>query len=131
MIVVDTSVWADWFNGTATAHAERLDRALDREVVGIAPIILTEVLQGFRSDREFARAERLMSALPLLSLDAAGHVAAARLFRTLRRHGVTIRGAADCIIAHTCIAAAADLLTADRDFTAIARHTTLRLCSVP
>jgi predicted nucleic acid-binding protein len=128
MIVVDTTVWADWFNGLATPEVERLDRALEQDDAGATPLILAEVLRGFRKDTEFETARRLLARLPLLILDVDGHVAAARLFRRLRRRGVTVRGAIDCVIAQTCIGASAELLSTDRDFVAIARHTSLRLC---
>jgi len=128
MIVVDTAVWADWFNGTHSAEVERLARALDRQDAGLVPLILTEVLQGFRHDRDFERARRLLVRLPVLVLDVEGHASAAALFRRLRRLGVTIRGTVDCVIAQTCMAANAELLSTDQDFVAIARHTGLRLC---
>lgn len=128
MIVVDTGVWADWFNGRPTPQVDRLERAFEREDIGLTPLILTEVLQGFRSDDGFQRASALLTRLPVLTLGTWGHVEAAQLFRALRRRGVTVRGAADCIIAQTCIAAGADLLTADRDFMGIARHSPLQLC---
>ena len=128
MIVVDTTVWADWFNGTQSAEVDRLDQALADEEAGLTPLILTEVLQGFRADADFERARRVLARLPVLELDVDGHVAAARLFRLLRRKGITIRGAVDCIVAQTCIVADAELLTSDGDFTAIARHAPLRLC---
>jgi hypothetical protein len=128
VIVVDTGVWADWFNGRPTPQVDRLERAFEREDVGLTPLILTEVLQGFRSDGGFQRASVLLTRLPVLTLDIEGHVEAARLFRALRRKGLTVRGAADCIIAQTCIACGAELLTADRDFAAIARHSPLQLC---
>jgi hypothetical protein len=130
MIVVDSMVWADWFNGLASPEVERLDRALVEEDAVVAPVILTEVLQGFRKDADFERARGLLTRLPALPLDLEGHVAAARLFRLLRRKGVTIRGTIDCLIAHTCIAADAELLSTDQDFVAIARYTALRLCPV-
>ena len=130
MIVVDTTVWADWFNGTETLEVDHLARALDRRDAGLAPVILTEVLQGFRADRDFERARVLLVQLPVLTLDVEGHVAAARLFRRLRGKGVTVRGTIDCLIAQTCIAAGVELLSTDQDFAAIARHTPLRLCSV-
>jgi predicted nucleic acid-binding protein len=66
----------------------------------------------------------------LAARGAGARVAAARLFRALGRQGVTVRGAVDCIIAQTCIAADAELLSGDRDFAAIARRTPLRLCTV-
>ena len=92
-------------------------------------MILAEVLQGFRLDTEFERARALLLALPLLTLDLAGHVAAARLFRSLRRRGVTVRGTIDCLIAQTCMTSETELLTGDRDFLQIADHSTLKLCS--
>ena len=130
MIVVDTTVWADWFNGRDSPEVDRLDQALGGQDAGLVPVILTEVLQGFRSDRDFERARALLVRLPVLSLDLEGHAAAARLFRRLRSKGITVRGAIDCIIAQTCIAAGVELLSADLDFAAIARHTTLRLCAI-
>ena len=131
MIVVDTAVWVDWFRAAQRPHVRRLDRALaDGEEVGLAPVILTEVLQGIRDDGVFVSARDTLLRLPLVTLDATGHVAAAALFRTLRRQGITIRGAVDCIIAQTCLAVDAELLSPDRDFVAIARHSRLRLCPV-
>lgn len=130
MIVVDTAVWADWFNDADSPAIRRLDVALERQDVGLVPAILTEVLQGFRADGDFDRARGLLVQLPVLALDIDGHVAAARLFRRLRSRGVTVRGTIDCIIAQTCITAGVELLSTDQDFTAIARHTPLRLCAV-
>ena len=130
MIVVDTAVWADWFNGIDSPEADHLDQALGQQDAGLVPVILTEVLQGFRSDRDFERARPLLGRLPVLTLDMDGHADAARLFRQLRARGITIRGAIDCIIAQTCIAAGVELLSTDQDFVAIARHTPLRLCAV-
>lgn len=128
MIVVDTGVWADWFNGHTTPAVDRLGRALAGEDIGLTPLILTEVLQGFRRDEGFERARVQLLRLPQIVLDIPGHVEAARLFRTLRGRGVTVRGVVDCVIAQTCIVADVELLTADRDFAAIARHSRLRLC---
>jgi hypothetical protein len=130
LIVVDTAVWADWFNGTDSPEVDRLDHALERQDAGLVPVVLTEVLQGFRGDRDFERARDLLVQLPLLALDLDGHVAAARLFRRLRRRGITVRGTIDCIIAQTCMTAGIELLTTDQDFAGIARHTPLRLCAV-
>lgn len=130
MIIVDTAVWADWFNGADSVQVAHLAGALDRQDAGLVPVILTEILQGFRSDRDFERARALLLLLPALTLDIDGHAAAARLFRRLRRQGITVRGTIDCIIAQTCIAADVELLTQDHDFMAIARYTPLRLCAV-
>ena len=131
VIVVDSAVWAAWFNGEETPHAARLGRALDEETdLGIAPVILTEVLQGLRTDSGFNRARTALLQLPILALDTNGHIEAAKLFRVLRSKGMTVRGAVDCIIAQTCIAAEAELLSPDRDFAGIARHSSLRLCAL-
>lgn len=130
MIVVDTTVWADWFNGAQTPEVDRLDQALAAQEAGLTPLILSEVLQGFRADADFDRARVSLARLPVLELDVDGHVAAARLFRLMRRRGITVRGAVDCVVAQTCIVADAELLTSDRDFTAIARHAPLRLCAI-
>jgi hypothetical protein len=130
MIVVDTMVWADWFNGAQTPEVDRLDQALTAQEAGLTLLILTEVLQGFRVDTDFEQARAWLVRLPVLELDVDGHVAAALLFRRLRHKGITVRGVVDCIVAQTCIEAGAELLTGDRDFTAIARHAPLRLCAV-
>jgi predicted nucleic acid-binding protein len=130
VIVVDTNVWADWFNGLGSPETDRLDHALDHQEAGLVPVVLTEVLQGFRADRDFERARVLLVQLPVLALDVEGHAAAARLSRRLRARGITVSGAIDCIIAQTCIAADVELLSMDRDFVAIARHTPLRLCAM-
>jgi predicted nucleic acid-binding protein len=130
VIVVDTTVWADWFNGAETPEVDHLALALDRRDAGLTPVILTEVLQGLRADRDFERARVLLVQLPVLTLDVEGHVSAARLFRRLRGKGVTVWGTIDCLIAQTCIAAGVELLSTDQDFAAIARHTPLRLCAV-
>jgi predicted nucleic acid-binding protein len=94
------------------------------------PIIITEVLQGFRSDSGFRRARDLLTRLPLLELGTEGHVAAAQLFRTLRARGITIRGAVDCVISQTCMDHGAELLSVDEDFARIASYTDLKLCRV-
>ena len=130
MVLVDTTVWADWFNGRETPEVRRLEQALDQEDVGLTPLVLTEVLQGFRTEQGFERARALLTRLPILALDVQGHVEAARLYRFLRRKGVTVRGTVDCVIAQTCMVAGLELLSVDPDFLAIARHTALRLCAV-
>jgi len=128
MIIVDSSTWADFFNGAPEPHVERLDAALrEEDDLAVLPIIITEVLQGFRSDAGFRRAQRLLMALPVVRPTLLCHVRAARMYRSLRRKGITIRGAVDCIIAQTCIDLDAELLSPDADFRRMARHTSLRL----
>ena len=128
MILVDSNTWADYFNDADTPHALRLDAALrDEEDLAVIPIIITEVLQGFRSEAGFQRARRLLVPLVVNHPDVDCHVRAARMFRTLRREGVTVRGAVDCVIAQACLDLGAELLSPDADFLHIARHTGLRL----
>jgi predicted nucleic acid-binding protein len=128
MIVVDTNTWADFFNGVRSPHASRLESALqEEEDLAVIPIIVTEVLQGFRTDAGFRRARRLLTSLPVIDADLERHVRAAHLFRTLRGKGVTVRGAIDCVIAQTCLDTGAELLSPDADFVNLARHTALRL----
>ena len=126
MMVVDSNTWADFFNGVRSPHVERLDMALrDEEDLAVIPIIITEVLQGFRTG--FRRARHVLLSLPLIQPTVDCHVRAARLFRSLRRRGVTVRGAVDCIIAQACLDIDAELLSTDADFGHIARHAPLRL----
>ena len=128
MIIVDSTTWADFFNGTSNPHVQRLDLALqEEEDLAVVPIIITEVLQGFRTDSGFQRARRVLLALPVIEPTVACHVRAARLFRSLRQKGITVRGAVDCIIAQTCLDVDAELLSPDADFERIASHTPLRL----
>lgn len=130
MIIVDTAAWAAYFNGESGAHAERLDEALTlREDLGVVPIILTEVLQGFRTESGFRSAKRLLGSLDIIEPKLVTYVGAARLFREMRGHGVTVRGAVDCLIARTCIDSSATLLSPDADFRHIAAHSKLKLWS--
>lgn len=130
MMIVDSSAWAAYFNGLETPHADRLDDALrDEEDLAVLPIIVTEVLQGFRTESGFEKAEGLLVSLPVIRPSLDCHVRAARLFRFLRAKGVTVRGAVDCVIAQSCLDLEAQLLSADRDFEQIARHSRLHLWS--
>jgi len=128
MLIVDSNTWVDFFNGVDFPHVERLDLALqEEEDLAVLPIIITEVLQGFRTDGGFRRARDLLVALPAIRPAVDCHVRAASLFRALRGEGVTVRGAIDCVIAQTCIDAEAMLLSPDADFERIAAHAPLRL----
>jgi predicted nucleic acid-binding protein len=128
MMVVDTSIWADFFNGASTPHVERLATALlEEEDLAVIPVIVTEVLQGFRTAAGFQRVRRVLVSLPAIHPTMDCHVRAALLFRSLRRKGITVRGAVDCVIAQACIDIKAELLSPDADFLHIACHTPLRL----
>jgi predicted nucleic acid-binding protein len=128
MMIVDSNVWADFFNGDQNPHVQRLAVALhEEEDLAVLPVIITEVLQGFRTDTGFRQAQRVLVALPVIHPTVECHVGAARLFRSLRRKGVTVRGTTDCIIAQICLDMDAELLSPASDLEQIARHTQLRL----
>ncbi len=127
MIVVDSSVWIDFFNGTGTRETALLDDILGVEPVLIGDLILTEVLQGFRSDRDADRARAALDTLyfaPMVGRDIA--LASARNYRTLRAQGVTVRKTVDMVIATFCLENGHRLLHADRDFDAVEAHLGLR-----
>ena len=123
MIVVDSSVWVDFFNGTATPQVERLDALLGVTPVAIGDLILVEVLQGFRHDRDVATARQLFRSLPVVEmLGRSNATKAAENVRVLRRQGVTVRRTIDAIIATACIEANLPLLFSDRDFIPFVTH---------
>lgn len=117
MIVVDSSVWIDFFNGSSSPAVERLDGLLGTVPVAIGDLILVEVLQGFRSDRDLATARQLLGSLSLVEmLGRSQAFKAAENYRSLRRKGITVRKTIDGIIATACIEANLPLLFSDRDF---------------
>jgi len=127
VILVDSSVWIDYFNGTTTPQTEKLDGLLSSEPVAVGDLILTEVLQGFRSERDFNEAKRLLTSLDVVELGGQNiSIQAARNFRILRAQGVTIRKTIDTIIATHCIESSCTLLYSDRDFDPFVEHLGLR-----
>ena len=127
MILVDSSVWIDYFRGKATPQTERLDALLGSEPLAIGDLILTELLQGFASDREFTQARRLLTSLVVVDLGGQGvAIQAARNFRSLRALGVTARKTIDTVIATRCIEDGYTLLHDDRDFEPFVTHLGLR-----
>jgi predicted nucleic acid-binding protein len=128
VILVDSSVWIDYFKGRSTPQTGKLDQLLGAEDLAIGDLILVEVLQGFREDREFESARRLLLSLSLVDLcgpDIA--IQAARNYRSLRSRGFTIRKTIDCAIATCCIERGYQLLHSDKDFDVFKR---LRLKTV-
>jgi len=127
MILVDSSVWIDYFRGTATPQAEKLDSLLGTEPIAVGDLILTEVLQGFVSDRDFKQAKKLLTSL--LVVDLAGQdiaIQAAKNFRVLRAQGITVRKTIDTVIATRCIESGLSLLYSDKDFDPFVEHLGLR-----
>jgi predicted nucleic acid-binding protein len=128
LILVDSSVWVDYFRGKVTPQTEKLDMLLGHEPLAVGDLILTEVLQGFDNDRDFKEAQRMMTSLLVVEIGGLGiAIQAAKNFRTLRRHGVTIRKTIDTVIATRCIESRYELLHSDRDFDPFATYLGLRV----
>lgn len=128
MILVDSSVWIDYFNGTVTRETDLLDSFLGVEPLLIGDLILVEVLQGFRDDRDYRRAKAALDRLtfePMLGRNMA--LAAAQNYRKLRASGVTVRKTIDVLIATFCLNGRHRLLHSDRDFKLIQEHLGLRV----
>ncbi len=127
MILVDSSVWIDYFRGLVTPQTEQLHALLAAEPLAIGDLVLAEVLQGFSGERDFEEARKLLTMLTVV--DLVGQeiaIQAARNLRTLRGMGITVRKTVDCIIATRCIESNYDLLHNDRDFVPFVEHLGLR-----
>ena len=123
MILVDSSVWIDYFRGTPTPQTDRLDALLGTEPVITGDLILTEVLQGFASERDFNMVRRLLTSLDMVNL--AGRdiaIQATRNFRALRALGITVRKTIDTVIATRCMESGFMLLYSDKDFEPFVQH---------
>jgi predicted nucleic acid-binding protein len=127
LILVDSSVWIDYFRGVSTPQCDVLDGLLGNEPLAIGDLILVEVLQGFGGDRDFNQARKLLASLTMIDIggkDVA--IQAARNFRALRALGVTVRKTIDTLIATRCIENRLLLLYSDRDFDPFVEHLGLR-----
>jgi predicted nucleic acid-binding protein len=123
MILVDSSVWIDFFHGTDSRETDFLDKSLGEVPIAIGDLMLTEVLQGFRSRAEMLRARR--SLLELSVLEIVGRkraLLAAEHYRTLRDSGFTVPKTIDTLIATFCIEQGIPLLYSDRDFDPYVEH---------
>jgi predicted nucleic acid-binding protein len=123
MIIVDSSVWIDYFNGNDIPEVAKLDQLLGQELLGVGDLILTEVLQGFRQDKEYQTAKRLLTSLTVFEmLGVEMAIKSAENFRDLRKKGITVRKTIDVMIATFCIENGHSLLFADRDFDPFVEH---------
>ena len=128
MILVDSSVWIDYFKGAITAQTEKLDKLLGHEPLAIGDLILTEVLQGFADEPDFNEARKLLTSLMVVELGGQEiAIQAARNFRALRDLGLTVRKTIDTVIATRCIESGYELLHNDRDFEPFIVHLGLRV----
>jgi predicted nucleic acid-binding protein len=123
MIVVDSSVWIDYFSGADTSQAEKLDRTLGIKPVAIGDLILTEVLQGFRHDKDYKAARKVFDDVTIFDmLGVQMAIKSAENFRALRKKGITVRKTVDVIIATFCIEQTLPLLFSDKDFKPFVKH---------
>jgi predicted nucleic acid-binding protein len=117
-MLVDTSVWIDYFNGFPSPEAERLANAIkDDETIALPGIVWTEILLGLRTEAEALRIQNLLDAFDTIKdLTHQDYIEAARIYRTCRGKGFTIRSTIDCLIAQLCLRDDLPLLSKDSDF---------------
>jgi predicted nucleic acid-binding protein len=123
MLIVDSTVWVDYFNGVRNAQTDYLNQIVDKTPILIGDLILAEVLQGFRDDADFETARRIFAKftqIEMVTPDLA--VQSARNYRLLRRKGITVRKTIDGLIATYCIENEHDLLHTDSDFDGYEKH---------
>lgn len=128
MVIVDTTVWVDYLNGVSTLHTDWLDQELDRQRLGLTDMILSEVLQGVRNEREATVIRRELLKFEVFTAGGVElAVTAAQNYRTLRAKGRTIRRTIDCWIATFCLINDHSLLHQDRDFEPFEEFLNLRV----
>ena len=123
MWIVDSSVWIDYFHGQNTPQTNLLNAALGQRAIGLGDIILCEVLQGFRDQRDFGLARQSLFQFTIYTIGGTEiAVKSAENYRSLRRQGITIRKTIDCLIATFVIERGFSLLHSDRDFDPFETH---------
>ncbi len=127
-MIVDTTVWIDYFGGVRNPHTDWLDGEIARRRLGLTDLILCELLQGIRGDAQFKQIREEMRRFAIF--DTGGEslaVDSATNYRVLRGRGITIRKTIDCLIASFCIREGHTLLHRDRDYDAFEEHLGLRV----
>ena len=129
MIVVDTTVWIDFFNGAETPEDHHLQTLISKDrSIALTDLIFCEILQGIHKDTEFERTRMLLLQYPILRMDGLPlFEQAAMIYRACRKRGITIRKTIDCLIASVCITNDLSLFQKDSDFDRIARVTPLKI----
>ena len=128
MTLVDTTVWIDFFKGHDTPQVRRLENLIGAdEDISICGVILTEVLQGVREDKDYDAVSTRFAAFIYLPMSQKTFRKSAELYRSLRKKGVTISNAVDCMIAAVAIEHDIPLLHNDRDFIPVATHCGLKV----
>ena len=128
MILVDSSVFIDYFNGINNWHTDELNALLGNELVITGDYILAEILQGFRNDKDYKIAKEIMQSFPCFNIcNEQLAIKSADNFRYLRRKGITIRKTVDLIIGTFCIENDIELLHNDRDYEPMGQYLNLKI----
>ena len=131
MLLVDSTVWIDYFNGSSTPQTDYLHDALALTPILVGDLILAEVLQGFRRERDFEAARLALGKFPQVSLvNPALAVQSARYYRFLREQGITVPKTIDSLIATCCIENGYDLLHTDADYDPYERYLGLQVIRI-
>jgi predicted nucleic acid-binding protein len=131
MVIVDSSVWIDYFRNEETEQTAWLNSSLGLRSVGLTNLILCEVLQGVRDERRLRNTLNFLAALPIFDLPGTGiAIASAHNYRLLRDRGIKVRSTIDCLIATFCILEGHQLLHRDRDFDSFEEHLKLVVVKV-
>ncbi len=128
-MLVDTSVWIDYFNGHASPEADRLAQAMfDAEPIALPGLVWTELLTGLRTESEATKISSLLEAFDYPKEPTrSDYIEAARIYRICRAKGYTIRSTIDCVIAQLCLRDDLPLLSKNRDFWAVSQCFPLQL----
>jgi predicted nucleic acid-binding protein len=132
MTLIDTSVWIDFLIGRDTSQVRAVESLVEnREDICICGVVLTEVLQGIRDDKECEETKSVLSELVFIPMTPETFYTAAHIYRTCRSKGITIRNSIDCMIVATCLQHGAGLLHNDKDFDLIGSQFDLQIVEVP
>jgi predicted nucleic acid-binding protein len=127
IVIVDTTVWVDFFADRSKLHVAALESSIkQKDDICICGIILTEILQGIRKEKDYKKTKELLDKLIFLPMAHASYIKAAEIYRSLRRKGITIRKPLDCMIASVAIEHDIPLLHNDKDFDLIEKHCGLK-----
>jgi predicted nucleic acid-binding protein len=131
IVLVDTSVWIDFFYGKPLPHVKVLELLIqNREDLATCGIILAETLQGIQNEKEYKKTKTLFQNLVYLPMSQSTYSQSAEIFRSLRKRGITIRKTVDCMIASVAIENSIPLLHHDRDFHPIQKYCGLKSMSI-
>jgi len=130
--LVDTTVWIPFFSGMDTLHVALLGSLIDqREDLCVCGVILTEILQGIKDEKEYAKTQAMILDLIYIPMNRETFLLAAHIYRSLRTKGITVRNSIDCMIAALCVENKVALLHNDRDFDYISQHFDLKIPNPP